>query len=125
MLAGRTGDCLADMDHAIELSPLDPMLCAMQACKAVALLAAGCPDEAVVWANRGARAPHAHIAMLMIAVAVCQRAGDRSGARAWQAVLRTRYPGASLQRFFTVLPFTDAALRTLLGDALREAGTPE
>ncbi|MFC0339410.1 winged helix-turn-helix domain-containing tetratricopeptide repeat protein [Paracoccus niistensis] len=125
MLAGRTADCLGDMDHAIALSPLDPMLCAMQACKAVALLAAGRPDEAVVWANRGARAPHAHIAMLMIAVAVCLRAGDSSGVRTWQAVLRTRYPGASLQRFFTVLPFTDAALRTMLGDALREAGTPE
>ena len=125
MLAGRTADCLDDMDHAIELSPLDPMLCAMQACKAVALLAAGRPDEAVAWANRGARAPHAHIAMLMIAVAVCQRAGDLAGARTWQAVLRARYPGATLQGFFTVLPFTDRGLRTLLGEALRQAGTPE
>lgn len=125
MLAGRTADCLDDMDHAIELSPLDPMLCAMQACKAVALLAAGRPDEAVAWANRGARAPHAHIAMLMIAVAVCQRAGDLAGAVTWQAVLRARYPGATLQGFFTVLPFTDRGLRTLLGEALRQAGTPE
>ena len=33
-------DCIADMDRAMDLSPLDPMLCAMQACKAVALLAA-------------------------------------------------------------------------------------
>lgn len=125
MLAGRTDDCLADIDHAIALSPLDPMLCAMQACKAVALLAAERHDEAVVWANRGARAPHAHIAMLMIAVAVCQIAGDIAGVRTWQAVLRTRYPDATLQRFFTVLPFADAGLRTLLGNALREAGTPE
>lgn len=125
MLAGRADDCLADMDHAIELSPLDPMLCAMQACKAVALLVAGRHDEAVAWANRGARAPHAHIAMLMIAVAACQLSGDKAGVRTWQAVLRARYPGASLQRFFTVLPFTDAGPRTLLGSALRKAGMPE
>lgn len=125
MLAGRTADCVADMDRALELSPLDPMLCAMQACKAVGLLAAGRHDEAVVWANRGARAPHAHIAMLMIAVAVCQLAEDTAGVRTWKAILRARYPGATLQSFFTVLPFTDAWLRTLLGNALRQAGTPE
>ncbi|MDQ1902912.1 winged helix-turn-helix domain-containing protein [Paracoccus sp. WLY502] len=124
MLAGRVGDCLADMERAMALSPLDPMLCAMQTCKAIALHVAGRPDEAVIWANKGARAPHAHIAMLMTAVAVCQLAGDHAGARTWKAVLRTRYPDASLRRFFTVLPFTDAALRSLLGRALQEAGIP-
>lgn len=125
MLAGRTSDCLADMDRAIELSPLDPMLCGMQACKGVAFLAAGKHEEAVEWANRGARAPHAHIAMLMTAVATSQLAGDGSGVRAWKGVLGARYPGATLQQFFTVLPFTDPALRTLLGDALLSAGVPK
>lgn len=125
MLAGQTDDCLIDMERAIGLSPLDPMLCAMQACKAIALQVAGRPEEAVIWANKGARAPHAHIAMLMAAVAVCHLAKDHIGARTWKAVLRTRYPDASLQRFFTVLPFTDAALRSLLGRALQEAGIPE
>jgi tetratricopeptide (TPR) repeat protein len=125
MLAGRTSDCLADMDRAMELSPLDPVLCGMQACKGVAYLADGKYDEAVEWANRGARAPHAHIAMLMTAVAASQLAGDRAGVRAWQGVLGARYPGASLQQFFTVLPFTDPALRTRLGEALLSAGVPK
>ena len=106
------------------LSPLDPMLCAMQACKAIALQVAGQPEEAVIWADKGATEPHVHIAMLMAAVAVCQLAGDHAGARTWQAFLRTRYPDASLQRFFTVLPFTDERLRTMLGQALQDAGIP-
>ncbi|WP_377707224.1 tetratricopeptide repeat protein [Paracoccus fontiphilus] len=110
MLAGRVGECLADMERAMTLSPLDPMLCAMQACEAITLHVAGRPDEAVIWANKGARAPHAHIAMLMAAVAVCRLAKDHALARTWKAVLRTRYPEASLHRFFTVLPFTDAGL---------------
>ncbi len=124
MLAGRTADTLADMDQAMELSPLDPVLCAMQSCKAISLLAEGKHEEAALWANKGARAPHAHIAMLMTAVAACQLADDEAGVRTWQKVLGVRYPDASLRRYFTVLPFADPTLRSLLGDALLKAGTP-
>ena len=124
MLAGQMADCIADMDRAMDLSPLDPMLCAMQSSKGIALLAAGRHEEAVLWTNKGARAPHAHIAMLMTAVAASQLAGDKAGVRAWQSAVAARYPGATLRQFFTVLPFTDPALRTLLGDALLGAGTP-
>jgi TolB-like protein/Tfp pilus assembly protein PilF len=124
MLAGRTEDCLADMDRAIELSPLDPVLCAMQSCKGVAHLAAGRHDEAVEWANRGARAPGAHIAMLLTAVAAAQLAGDGAGVRAWREAVDLRYPGATLRQFLTVLPFADAGLRRLLANALSAAGLP-
>jgi TolB-like protein len=125
MLAGRTEDCLEDMDRAIELSPLDPVLCAMQSCKGVAHLAAGRHGEAVEWANRGARAPGAHIAMLLTAVAAAQMAGDKVGVQAWREAVHSRYPGATLERFFTVLPFADPTLRKLLGGALSEAGVPQ
>lgn len=125
MLAGRTSDCLQDMDRAIELSPLDPVLCAMQSCKGVAYIADGKHQEAVEWANRGARAPHAHIAMLMTAMAASQIVGDEAGVRTWRSVLGVRYPGATLRQFFTVLPFTDVSLRKLLGGALLNAGVPE
>ncbi len=124
MLAGRTSGCLADVDRAMELSPLDPMLCAMQSCKAVVFLANGKHEEALEWANKGAMAPHAHIAMLMTAVAASQLASDKAGVRAWQRALDARYPGATERQLFTVLPFADPALRSLLSDALLGAGTP-
>jgi TolB-like protein/Tfp pilus assembly protein PilF len=124
MLSGRMESCIVSMDRAIELSPLDPMLCAMQACKAVAYLAKGDSTTALEWANRGARAPHAHIAMLMTAVATSQVAGDEAAVRDWLNMLAARYPDASVERFFTVLPFTDPALRSLLSDALLGAGVP-
>jgi hypothetical protein len=121
MLSGRMEGCIVGMDRAIELSPLDPMLCAMQACKAVAYLAKGDSSTALEWANR---APHAHIAMLMTAVAASQAAGDEAAVEDWLNALAARYPDASVERFFTVLPFTDPALRSLLSDALLRAGVP-
>jgi hypothetical protein len=65
------------------------------------------------------------MAMLMTAVAASQIAGDKASVRVWQSAVAARYPGATLRHFFTVLPFTDPALRTLLGSALRGAGTPK
>lgn len=124
MLAGRPKGCLEGMDRAIELSPLDPMLCAMQACKAVAYLAQGDHTAALDWANRGARSPNAHIAMQMTAVAASQAAGDTKGVREWLGALARRYPDASVERFFTVLPFTDPVLRRRLTEVLRSAGVP-
>jgi TolB-like protein len=124
MLSGRTEGCLESMDRAMELSPLDPMLCAMQACKAVAYLAKGDHATALDWANRGARSPNAHIAMLMTALAASQEAGDATGVQKLSSMLAARYPEASVERFFTVLPFTDPALRRVLTEALTGAGVP-
>ncbi len=57
MLAGQVGECLADIERAMTLSPLDPMLCAMQACKAISLHVAGRPDEAVIWRTKASGRP--------------------------------------------------------------------
>lgn len=124
MLSGRHEGVLEAMGRAMELSPLDPMLCAMQACKAVAHLGRGEAAEARAWADRGARAPGAHIAMLMTAVAAAQAAGDAEAVAEWRDALSARYPNASVGRFFTVLPFTDPDLRALLAQRLAEAGVP-
>jgi hypothetical protein len=125
MLSSRAADCHENIDKALALSPLDPLLCAMQSSKGVAYLLQGNYEEAAKWAVRGARAPQAHKVILATAAAACQLAGDPASARHWSDILRERHPDATVQHYFTTLPFTDPGTRWILSDALTAAGLPE
>jgi tetratricopeptide (TPR) repeat protein len=101
MLSSRAPDCHENIDTRLALSPLDPLLCAMQSTKSVAYLLQGNYEEAARWAVRGARAPQAHTVIVATAVAACQLAGDPTKARYWSEVLYERQltpPSSSTSR---------------------------
>ena len=68
-LAGRSGAAFENADRAIGLSPLDPLLYAMRATKAMARIADGDFAEAARWAEVAARTPRAHVIIAMMATA--------------------------------------------------------
>lgn len=122
-MSGRDGPGLADVERAMELSPLDPLLYAMRAAKALAHMAGGDDAEAARWADAAARTPRAHVIIFMIAAASQVIAGgDTRRARHWANVARERVPDASQKLFFEGLPVQDGQTRRRLSLALAELG---
>lgn len=122
IMAGRSADALDHVGTAIELSPLDPFLYAMQATRAFAHQVDGDTAKAATWAEHAARAPGAHYLIGLIAAAAHQMNGDPRNAALWARHARSRRPGASTERFFNAFPFSDAALRRSISNALNAAG---
>ena len=122
VIAGRSGDALTHIRTAIDLSPLDPFLYAMQATRALAYLTDEDTSRAALWAEHGARGPGAHYLIAMIAAATHQLNGDAARASAWADHVRAIRPEASLAGFFKAFPFSNNSFRTSLSDALVQAG---
>lgn len=121
-IAGRSDKALHHIRIAIDLSPLDPFLYAMQGTRAFAHMIEGDTARGALWADHAARAPGAHYLIAMIATAAHQLHGDQDGARYWAEHAKARRPGASRTRFFEAFPFADPQFRRALNDALRAAG---
>jgi hypothetical protein len=83
------------------LSPFDPLLFAMLATRAIALLRLGQFEEAANWAVSGASRPNAHVHVQAIAVH-CLAAADRlDEARTLMAQVHKANPGYSVRDFLT------------------------
>ena len=121
-MSGRFAPGLANAGRAMQLSPLDPLLYAMRAAKALALMTGGDHAEAARWADAAARTPRAHIIIFMIAAAAHAIAGDLDRARRWSAAARERHPNADQRLFFEGLPMQDAETRRRLSHALSGLG---
>jgi TolB-like protein len=121
-MSGRAEPGLANAGRAMELSPLDPLLYAMRAAKALAYITSGSHGEAARWADTAARTPRAHVIIFMIAAASSAIAGDAERARHWARVARERAPGASQSLFFSGLPVQDEYTRRRISLALSELG---
>lgn len=77
--AGDPEAAIAGADHARALSPMDPLLFAMLASRALALLRLGRYEEAADWGTRSAARPNAHVhiqAIAMFCLALAGRAGE-------------------------------------------------
>ncbi|MEQ9241380.1 winged helix-turn-helix domain-containing tetratricopeptide repeat protein [Roseovarius indicus] len=125
VMAGRSGDALRHVGTAIELSPLDPFLYAMQATRAFAHLIDGDTEKAARWGEHAARTPGAHYLIGLIAAVAHEIHGDHKSAAYWARHASSRRPGASVDRFFKAFPFSDPALRRSISDALKRTGIPE
>lgn len=121
-ISGRGQDGRALADAAMALSPLDPLLYAMQSTRALSFVVDGHYERAVDWADRGARAPGAHFLIAMIAVVVHALAGDREKAGAWARQVKSRRPDATSAHFFRAFPFEDERLRRDIAAALARQG---
>lgn len=121
-IAGRGSDALRHVETAIDLSPLDPFLYAMQATRALAYLVNGDTKRAAVWSERAARAPGAHYLIALIAAASHQMNGGKEQATFWADHALRRRPGTSVERFFRAFPFVDQNFRREITAALRKSG---
>lgn len=79
-------------DHSRELSPYDPMMYAMFATRAIALLRLGRIQDAAEWAVKGAARPNAHSHIFAIAAVCLTLAQREEEAQAMAATLHRRSP---------------------------------
>lgn len=113
MLSGRCSGIGPRIDTAQALSPYDPLRYAMLITRSLALLPAGDYGDAVVWAERAAREPNAHVLIDLIAAAVNELAGRHPEAQAWMVAARRKSPGFTQADFFQSMPYRDPATRRL------------
>lgn len=113
----QSGDpslALAEVDQAQALSPLDPMLFAMLASRALALLRLGRADEAADWGVRSAGRPNAHVHISTIAMICLVHAGRTREAKEFVAAIRRQQPDyglADFRRAFRLGPEVEALVR--------------
>lgn len=110
------------VDHAMRLSPLDPMHYAMLGTRALIHLALGEDADAARWAERAARAPGAHVLIAMIAAALQDVAGDAGRAAAWAANVRERNGALRREDFFRSFPMKSPAMRLRVSRSLDQLG---
>ncbi len=122
VMAGRSVDALKQLETAIALSPLDPFLYAMRSARGLAYLQLEDYDNAILWAEKGARAPGAHFLIGAIAAMICKIGGDEQKATYWANKFKDRRPDASLKMFFDAFPFEDREMRNLMTTALVSIG---
>jgi DNA-binding SARP family transcriptional activator/TolB-like protein len=106
----QSGDpqaAIRSSDHSRDLSPFDPLLFAMLATRAIALIRLGRHDEAADWAVRAIARPNAHVHVLAIA-AHCLALADRlDDARTVTASIRAQVPGYRVDDFLSAFRFGD------------------
>lgn len=100
----QTGDpatAVMATDVARELSPFDPMLYAMCAARAFALVRLGRFEEAAEWAMRAARKPNAHVHVHGLAALIFAVAGNLEDALREVCVIRRQKPSYVVDDFFS------------------------
>ena len=119
----QSGDVCAaigSVDLSQRLSPFDPLLFAMLACRALAHVRLGEFETAAGWAQKAAARPNAHAHILAIA-ACCLAAADRvEDARAYAARIHADLPSYGLADFlggFHFAPEAQALFRRVAGRA--------
>jgi TolB-like protein len=121
-IAGAELDGRAQIDHAMRLSPLDPLYYAMLGARGFTHIARGEYAEAVEWTDRAARSPGAHVFMALLAAAAQALVGDVTRAEAWAADVRERGPLLSSDDFFRGYPIQAEPMRTRFAAALQSLG---
>lgn len=122
MLLGDARSTESELDMALTLSPLDPLLYGMHGVRAQMLMQQQDYPAAARWASRAAATPGAHYLIAMIAVVAHGLADDRGEAARWRNEVRRRKPDASARDYFNAFPTQDGPSRTLIAAELRRQG---
>ena len=122
VLSGRALEARQHVDLAMRLSPLDPLHYAMLATRAFTHMALNEDVQAAHWAERGARAPGAHVLIAMVASAAHVLTGDTARASFWAANVRERHETLTREDFFRAFPMTSDSTRARIDEALARAG---
>lgn len=121
-IAGTDSESRSQLDLAMRLSPLDPLHYAMLGARGFTHIANGEYAEAIVWTERAARSPGAHVFMAVLAAAAQLLADDRVKAEAWAADVRERGPQIRSEDFFRGYPVRAEPMRTRIAEALQALG---
>jgi TolB-like protein len=121
-LAGRGLDGREHVDHAMRLSPLDPLHYAMLGTRALGHMTLAEDDAASQWGDRAARAPGAHVLIAMIAAASHALAGHANRAADWATNVRERSPQLTREDFFRAFPMRPAEPRMRVLQSLEQLG---
>ena len=123
--AGRPEEALQSHDEAMRLSPRDPLMWAVMASKAIALILLGRYDEGLEWAQRAERQPNMAIWALMSEISAFGLLGRTDEARAALERVRRLKPDVSLGLVDQALSFTHEADRAHFLRGLIDAGLSE
>ncbi len=121
-LCGDPEAAIRNLQRAVELSPIDPLVFAMISSQAFCHMRLGDYDEAASCAIRGAGKPHAHVQSFAVAAAMCQLAGREDEARNFAATVRRRNANYSIEHFLTGFPNFNAEDRETVTVPLRKLG---
>ena len=121
-LGDRPSEARQHVDLAMRLSPIDPLYYAMMATRAFTHLVKGEDAEAADWAERGARAPGAHVLIAMIAAAAQSLGGNLERARWWAANVRERNAALGRGEFVRAFPMKSDSTRARVVQALMQLG---
>ena len=119
--AGDPDAAVRFADYSRHLSPFDPMLFAMLAARALALVRLGRFDEAADWALKGTTRPNAHAHIKAIAAYSLALAGRNDEARAHFASIRAMLPHYRVEDFLRAFRF-DADSAALFRTVATRAG---
>lgn len=122
VLTGASYDVHGAAEHAIALSPLDPLMYGFQGIRAFQFMAAQDYDAARIWADKSASGPGALVVMDLVAVAANMLAGNEKVAARWARRARSRRPDITQELFFHALPFQDGLLKSVIKKALASKG---
>ncbi|MCC5968694.1 MAG: winged helix-turn-helix domain-containing protein [Pararhodobacter sp.] len=122
MLTGNIAAADSEIDAALNLSPLDPLLYAMHGVRAFSLIQTGDLRAAARWADRAATTPGAHYLIAMIAAMANGLAGRHQQAARWRQEARRRKPDACAAQFFAAFPLVDGDPRARIAAELRRQG---
>jgi len=107
--SGDPNSAIREADHSRNLSPFDPLLFAMLATRALALIRLGRFDEAADWSAKAALRPNAHVHVLGIAAHCLALAGRLDAARTLVATIHQRVPGYRIDDFLSAFRFAEDA----------------
>jgi tetratricopeptide (TPR) repeat protein len=111
--------------RAMRLSPLDPLIHAMESAHALAHFLAGRYDEAISWAERAFRKEPNYHGTIRILAASYALAGKLDQARDTMAYMRERNPTLRLGELMNIVPLRRPDDRSRYFEGLRIAGLPE
>jgi DNA-binding SARP family transcriptional activator len=102
-LAGDPQAAITASDHAREISPFDPLMFAMLASRAVALLRLKRFDEASDWALRAAARPNAHLHVQALSAYALGLADRLPDAKAGMARIRRHWPAYNVENYLSAM----------------------
>ena len=121
-LMGNAGASRVNIDAALVLSPLDPLVYGMLGARAMSHLGLGDPAEAATWAEQAAKSPGAHALIEMIAAVAHGLNREPVKARAWADSVRARAPYLDRADFLRAFPFRDPPTRARVTQILESLG---
>lgn len=121
-LLGSAEASQRNIDTALVLSPLDPLLYGMLGVRAMSYLVLEDSAQAAVWAERAAKAPGAHALIEMIAATAHGLNGNAGKARAWADSARARAAHLDKADFLRAFPFRGLPTRARVTGMLGELG---